>query len=220
MQLAACQRTGSAFIVTCRPIKRAHRPAAPMAAAGGGAPFGGQPQVRASRVPSPDEDREVMHAAFMNAYGQSHHGPRIKGMQEFAGALLARQRIPSGAYSDPLSHIFDEFDQDRDGALTAAEVAAALRSRQVDITDEQAAMFVDVVDMEHHAISRDEFRELIMHMAAADLHSRRAAHAAGEGGAAAAGQEGEWVMSSWEQDEEIVSKLKSWTDNIMLRRFK
>lgn len=52
--------------------------------------------------------------------------------------LLARQRIPSGAYSDPLSHIFDEFDQDRDGALTAAEVAAALRSRQVDITDEQA----------------------------------------------------------------------------------
>ncbi len=81
-------------------------------------------------------------------------------------------------------------------------------------------MFVDVVDMEHHAISRDEFRELIMHMAAADLHSRRAAHAAGEGGAAAAGQEGEWVMSSWEQDEEIVSKLKSWTDNIMLRRFK
>lgn len=79
-------------------------------------------------------------------------------------------------------------------------------------------MFIDAVDMEHHAISRAEFRELIMHMAAADLHSRRQAHAAGEGGAA--GQEGEWVMSSWEQDEEIVSKLKSWTDNIMFRRFK
>lgn len=49
-------------------------------------------QVRASRVPSPDEDREVMHAAFMNAYGQSHHGPRIKGMQEFAGAVSAPHR--------------------------------------------------------------------------------------------------------------------------------
>ena len=27
--------------------------------------------------------------------------------------LLARQRIPSGAYADPLSHIFDEFDRDQ-----------------------------------------------------------------------------------------------------------
>ena len=33
-------------------------------------------------------------------------------------------------------------------------------------------------------------------------------------------QEGDWVMSSWEQDEEIVGKLKSWTDNLMMRRFK
>ena len=30
----------------------------------------------------------------------------------------------------------------------------------------------------------------------------------------------EWVMSSWEQDEEIVTKLKSWTDHLMMRRFK
>lgn len=30
----------------------------------------------------------------------------------------------------------------------------------------------------------------------------------------------EWVMSSWEQDEEIVTKLKSWTDHLMARRFK
>jgi hypothetical protein len=52
--------------------------------------------------------------------------------------LLARQRIPSGQYSDPLSHIFDEFDRNHDGALSASEVAAALRSRQVEITDEQA----------------------------------------------------------------------------------
>jgi Ca2+-binding EF-hand superfamily protein len=52
--------------------------------------------------------------------------------------LLARQRIPSGQYSNPLGHIFDEFDTDRDGLLTAHEVAEALRSRQVEITDEQA----------------------------------------------------------------------------------
>lgn len=34
--------------------------------------------------------------------------------------LLARQRIPSGQYADPLSHIFDEFDKDRRWALPAA----------------------------------------------------------------------------------------------------
>lgn len=62
----------------------------PVVTAAYGAPgSGGQPQVRASRVPTPDEDKEVMHEAFMNAYGQSHHGPRIKGMQEFAGAVSA-----------------------------------------------------------------------------------------------------------------------------------
>ena len=38
---------------------------------------------------------------------------------------------------------------------------------------------------------------------------------------ATASQDGqEWVMSSWEQEEEIVTKLKSWTDHLMMRRFK
>ena len=59
-----------------------------MCASGAGMPQGG-PQVRASRVPTPDEDKEVAHSAFLNAYGQSHHGPNIKGMQEFAGAVSA-----------------------------------------------------------------------------------------------------------------------------------
>ena len=31
------------------------------------------------------------------------------------------------------------------------------------------------MDFQRHAITKDEFRELIMHMAAADLHSRRSA---------------------------------------------
>lgn len=231
--------------------------------------------------------------------------------------LLARQRIPSGQYADPLSHIFDEFDKDRrwalpaagarctsvlpsprafkfvagssgrhaggagllpdisarcgastaarqlgtsssswgmparrwplptlshmccltraavplpvnccSGTLSAEEVAEALRSRNVDITDKQAGapcamvllppplgccccccrpvasphqqsssfpkasadpggavpaihppaeQFIDAVDFQRHAITKNEFRELIMHMAAADLHSRRSA---------------------------------------------
>ena len=40
-------------------------------------------------------------------------------------------------------HIFNEFDTDGDGHITAHEVAAALRSRNVNISDEQAEMFVD-----------------------------------------------------------------------------
>lgn len=125
-------------------------------------------------------------------------------------------------------------------------MAAALRSRQVQISDEEAgearggvgvgrmecctveprspfqlsshvspnttppppaspslpaAMFVDAVDLQNHAISKSEFRDLIMHMAAADLHTRRREHAAANDG-------GDWAMSSWEQDEEIVDKLK------------
>ena len=52
------------------------------------------PQVRASRVPGPEEDREVAHSAFMNAYGKSHHGPHISGMQEFAGAVSASTVLP------------------------------------------------------------------------------------------------------------------------------
>jgi hypothetical protein len=47
-------------------------------------------QVRASRVPGPEEDKEVAHAAFLNAYGKSHHSPRVQGMQEFAGAVSPR----------------------------------------------------------------------------------------------------------------------------------
>ena len=57
--------------------------------------------------------------------------------------MLARQRIPSQQYSDPLKHIFDEFDDDRNGYLSAHEVAQALRSRQVNISDDQAQMFID-----------------------------------------------------------------------------
>lgn len=75
-----------------------------------------------------------------------------------------------------------------------------------------AEMFVESVDMERRAISKDEFRELIMHMAAADLHSRRSQHAADD--------KGDWQMSSWEEDDQIVAKLKSWTDHLMMRRFK
>jgi len=39
--------------------------------------------------------------------------------------------------------IFDEFDRDRDGHLSAAELAAALRSRKVDISEEVVQQFIE-----------------------------------------------------------------------------
>jgi hypothetical protein len=100
--------------------------------------------VRASPIPTPDEDREVAHTAFLDAFTAAQpECVRIRGMQEFASAILARARIPSQAYSDPLAHIFQEFDVDKDGSLSAAKVGRALRSRDVNITDEQVQMFID-----------------------------------------------------------------------------
>ena len=63
---------------------------------------------KGSAIPTPDEDREVAHSAFLHAFQEAKpEKARIVGMQEFASAILARSRIPSQQYSDPLKHIFD-----------------------------------------------------------------------------------------------------------------
>lgn len=54
-----------------------------------------------------------------------------------------RRRIPSATYSDPLDHIFTEFDEDSDGHLTAAEIARALQSRHVKASEAQVQEFID-----------------------------------------------------------------------------
>jgi len=56
--------------------------------------------------------------------------------------IWARRRNIS-SYQDPLEHIFSEFDEDQDGYLNAADVTAALGSRNVNITPEQAQMFLE-----------------------------------------------------------------------------
>lgn len=73
------------------PGRRTHLPRRLLVAASMPAGPQGGPQARASAVPTPDEDKEVMHQAFLSAYGQSHHGPHISGMQEFAGAVSCQQ---------------------------------------------------------------------------------------------------------------------------------
>jgi hypothetical protein len=197
-----------------RQARRAAAPGPPPpACAAAATPPAGAPAPRASAIPPPDEDREVMHAAFMSAFTEAQPEEcRVPGLQEFAAAVLARARIPSQAYADPLHHVFGEFDADRDGFLTPREVAAALASRGVEASPAQVQMFMDSVELaDAGKVAASEFRDLVLHMAAADLHSRRAL---------AAEDGGEWIRCTLESDDEIQEKLASWTASLMARRYK
>lgn len=133
-----------------------------------------------SGIPTPEEDKEVMHEAFLHAFEISRPEQcRIPGMQEFASAILAREKIPSQQYSDPLGHIFDEVDANGDCVLSASEVGQALRSHDIEITDDQVAMFMKamkrlgggspVEEESQVCVEKKDFRDLIVHMAAADF---------------------------------------------------
>lgn len=115
-------------------------------------------------------------------------------------------------YFKTQKRFLQEFDKDNDGCLTASEVGEALRSRNVQILDEQVQMFIDTVDLNNsHQVEKQEWRDLIMHMAAADLHSRQQE---------AQVEEAEWDRCSLESEEEIQDKLKGWTQHLMFRRYK
>lgn len=179
----------------------------------------GKKERMASGVPSPQEDKEVMHESFMHAYENSLASLcRIEGMQTFAGGMLARAQIPSQQYVDPLSHIFDEFDTDGNKVLAAAEVGRALRSRDVGITDDQVEMFIKAVFGEGATeVRRENFKELVMHMAMADFECAQMC------GDVFSGEEGKAEgavqavapqpkMCTFESDEDLQSDLESWRD--------
>lgn len=117
-----------------------------------------------------EDDTNVVEESFRQAYRNSQADTIcVPGLQEFAGSIWARRRNIS-SYQDPLDHIFSEFDEDHDGYLNAEDVTAALSSRSVNITPEQAQMFLEVSDVDSdHVVGRHEFADFIFHMAAADL---------------------------------------------------
>lgn len=138
--------------------------------------FAGAQPAKPTVYPGPEEDKAVAHEAFIHARDDAKAKPlRIKGLQEFCAAVWERRRrIPSQTYNDPLDHIFNEFDEDGDGHLTAVEVANALKSRDVDITPEQVQMFIDVIDTNgNKTVERHEFSGLIFQMAVSDLKQHK-----------------------------------------------
>lgn len=117
-----------------------------------------------------EDDINVVEESFRQAYRNSQADTIcVPGLQEFAGSIWARRRNIS-SYQDPLEHIFSEFDEDQDGYLNAEDVTAALGSRNVNITPEQAQIFLEVSDVDSdHVVGKHEFADFIFHMAAADL---------------------------------------------------
>lgn len=130
-----------------------------------------------------EADPDAANEAFKSAYRQSARMPEglvdgvaINGMQQFAAAIWDRQRHIPSAKADPLTRIFAAFDTDRDGHLTAKEVAAALRSRNVDLTEAIVQKFIEASDADSNTtVEKDEFASLILHMASADLRSKEVA---------------------------------------------
>lgn len=102
-------------------------------------------------------------------------GIQLTGIQQFAAAIWDRQKnIPAWGQKPPLERIFDAFDADRDGHLTPGEVAAALSSRGVDLSEAVARKFVEASDANNNeTVEKDEFGTLIILMASADLRKRQ-----------------------------------------------
>lgn len=98
-------------------------------------------------------------------------GIQLAGIQQFAAAIWDRQKhIPAQGPKPPLERIFDAFDADGDGELTPSEIAAALRSRGVDITEEVARKFVQASDEDNNeTVEKAHFGTLVLLMASADL---------------------------------------------------
>jgi len=158
-----------------------------------------------------------MHEAFLHAFEISRPEQcRIPGMQEFASAILAREKIPSQQYSDPLGHIFDEVDLNGDLKLSACEVGQALRSHDIEITDEQVSMFMKALirlrgeNASHEegvCVEKKDFRDLIVHMAAADFQCSQLCENAFDAGSV--------TSCTIESDDDVQRTLEAWRSGLL-----
>lgn len=192
------------------PAARAHGPVA-LARRRVGASAGKKDKDPSAAVPLKpphpgyQEEHDVSHEAFMRAFKGSHPvAASVPGLQEYAAALLHRRRyIPSSAKAgvDPLDHMFAEADRDGDGVLSAAEVAAALRSRGVGASADVVGRFVRCArdasgaspppgPPSSETIKRGEFAAFVLAMASADMHHHGPAAKASSGGGGAGGKGG------------------------------
>lgn len=85
-----------------------------------------------------------------------------------------RRRIPSSLYKDPLAKLFEQFDADQDGSLTAEEITTALNSRGVEISTEDVKEFIRLADKnDNEQIEKAEFAPFVFALANAEMQAGR-----------------------------------------------
>jgi hypothetical protein len=80
--------------------------------------------------------------------------------------------VPTHYYCNPLPDLFARFDKDDDGYLDVGDVHAALASQDIDVSMEQAEMFVDLEarQLPHLClVSEKEFERVVFIMGKVDL---------------------------------------------------
>eukprot|EP00963_Diacronema_lutheri_P002009 scaffold128_cov328-Pavlova_lutheri.AAC.60 len=112
-----------------------------------------------------------VHAGECGPSPRSYAKLRIPGLQEFAGQQwLMRRRVPKSVFKDPLERLFEDFDEDGNGVINLSELVAALQSKSVEITEEQARELLHSADTNcDGAIDLAEFKTMIFALAKQDL---------------------------------------------------
>eukprot|EP00884_Botryococcus_braunii_P023299 jgi/Botrbrau1/9653/Bobra.0131s0028.1 len=125
------------------------------------------------QVEEPSE-KEMIRDNYWAAEAQAREAPWkvVPGLQSFFAAVLERKRrIPSQLYKCPITTLFEEFDLDGDGHLTAEEATSALHSRNVMIPLTHMQAYFDRFDQDKNgtielrewlplvqALATDEYR--------------------------------------------------------------
>jgi hypothetical protein len=89
-------------------------------------------------------------------------------------------------------------------------VSSALQSRRVDISDDQVTMFMAALRYEEPVVKKEQFRDLIVHMAAADFQCSQLLKME------ESGAEGETsTVCTFESDEDVQRTLEAWRDSLL-----
>eukprot|EP00898_Chlorokybus_atmophyticus_P001880 jgi/Chlat1/2693/Chrsp180S02871 len=144
--------------------------------------------LRSSCFPAglrPAKAERLSAVKFVGAVASANdaEGDLIDGLQEYMSTVWERRRKipPVPTKKDPLQSLFDEFDENGDGSISAKELTTALQNQGVKITEAQATKFITKADGDgNKTIERSEFEQLLKALSAQDLKTRQALRSKGK----------------------------------------